>query len=301
MYPDFLIIGAQKAGTTWLDRNLRTHPQIWLPPEKEIHFFDLPRPLPFAALQYAPERAIRHWARHRLRRDLAKVERGEQTMDWYRRYYYATRSWSWYRSLFTPGTGQICGEATPRYAVISKRKIAAIRRRMPHLKIIYLLRDPIDRMWSDLAMFHDQRFGGAGTGTVSDAADFAFLTRRRNLRHSCYEENLRNWEASFPAEQILVGFLEEVAAEPAQLLQRIFTFLGVAPAHQPPEKLIGSKINVAKYPSVPDHIAKQLACKLDTDLRALHQRLQCPQTATWLSRMEALLAAGARKEDSVAS
>ncbi len=61
MYPRFLVIGAQKAGTTWLDRNLRTHPQIWVPPEKEIHYFDLPRPLPFAALLLAPVRAARHW------------------------------------------------------------------------------------------------------------------------------------------------------------------------------------------------------------------------------------------------
>jgi hypothetical protein len=301
MYPHFLVIGAQKAGTTWLDRNLRTHPQIWLPPEKEIHFFDLPRPLPFAALQYAPERAVRHWARHRLRRDLAKVERSEQTMEWYRRYYYAMRGWSWYRSLFTPGTGQICGEATPRYAVISRRKIASIRRRMPHLKIIYLLRDPIDRMWSDLAMFHDQRFGGAGTGTVSDAADFAFLARRRNLQHSRYEENLRNWAASFPHDQIFVGFLEEVSTQPDQLLQRIFTFLGVAPDHQASDGLVRGKINVANYPTVPNNIAKQLAGNLETDLRALHQRLQSPQTGAWLNRMEALLTDRARKEDCVAS
>jgi len=46
-FPDFLVIGAQKAGTTWLFQNLRMHPQVWLPPEKEIHFFDFPPPHPF--------------------------------------------------------------------------------------------------------------------------------------------------------------------------------------------------------------------------------------------------------------
>jgi hypothetical protein len=39
-FPDFLIIGAQKAGTTWLHRNIQTHPQIWMPKEKELHYFD---------------------------------------------------------------------------------------------------------------------------------------------------------------------------------------------------------------------------------------------------------------------
>ena len=40
--PDFLGIGAQKAGTTWLALNLGVHPQVWLPPIKELHYFDRP-------------------------------------------------------------------------------------------------------------------------------------------------------------------------------------------------------------------------------------------------------------------
>src|ERR1700749_4313420 len=39
-FPDFLCIGAQKAGTTWLDSNLRRHPDVWLPPLKELHYFN---------------------------------------------------------------------------------------------------------------------------------------------------------------------------------------------------------------------------------------------------------------------
>ena len=40
--PDFLIIGAQRAGTTWLHRVLRQHPSLWLAPVKELHYFDKP-------------------------------------------------------------------------------------------------------------------------------------------------------------------------------------------------------------------------------------------------------------------
>ncbi len=40
LYPDFVGIGAQKAGTTWLYHNLRAHPEIWMPPRKEIHYFN---------------------------------------------------------------------------------------------------------------------------------------------------------------------------------------------------------------------------------------------------------------------
>jgi hypothetical protein len=38
--PDFLGIGAPRAGTTWLDRNLRAHPDLYLPDRKELHYFD---------------------------------------------------------------------------------------------------------------------------------------------------------------------------------------------------------------------------------------------------------------------
>ena len=40
MLPNFLIIGAPRAGTSWLAKNLRAHPQIFMPAEKELHFFD---------------------------------------------------------------------------------------------------------------------------------------------------------------------------------------------------------------------------------------------------------------------
>src|SRR5689334_16087334 len=39
--PDFLCIGAQKAGTSWLYQQLEPHPDFWMPPVKELHYFDL--------------------------------------------------------------------------------------------------------------------------------------------------------------------------------------------------------------------------------------------------------------------
>src|SRR2546423_15689927 len=38
--PDFICIGAQKAGTGWLYEQLRNHPDFWMPPMKELHYFD---------------------------------------------------------------------------------------------------------------------------------------------------------------------------------------------------------------------------------------------------------------------
>jgi hypothetical protein len=286
MYPQFLVIGAQKAGTTWLDRNLRDHPQIWMPPEKEIHFFDLPRPLPFAALLFAPVRVARHWTKARLERDWGKVRAGEQKFSWYLKYYFQPRTEGWYRSLFQPAGGQVCGEATPRYAPLPEKEIAGIRRLMPDLKIIYLLRDPIDRMWSDLAMFERPRFGGKGLRHAGPERIREFLSDPRNLAHSRYADNLARWEKFFPRSQIFLAFHEEIVAQPEALLRRLMDFLGVD--NRVDFRMAGERINSKRYPPVRAAIARHLARELAEDTKALHARCQNSSTAAWLERNKAI-------------
>src|SRR5947207_15861690 len=85
--PDFLGIGAARAGTTWLHSNLRRHPQIWLPPVKELHYFDLQRR---GAKNYYPIASTDvRW----LGRDWQMTVRGLGRMCYYR------QSWSLLRRL----------------------------------------------------------------------------------------------------------------------------------------------------------------------------------------------------------
>jgi len=298
MYPHFLVIGAQKAGTTWLDRNMRCHPQIWLPPEKEIHYFDLPRPLPFAALLLAPVRAARRWTKARLMRDWAKVKAGEQPLAWYLRYYFFPRTRRWYSSLFNPGRGQICGEATPRYATLPETEIKRIHDLMPGLKVIYLLRDPIDRMWSDFAMFQRPRFGGRGLRHANESTIHSFLSDPGNVAHSCYAANLNRWESHYPKEQIFIGFQEEISTQPEALLHRLCIFLGISSGNAGGYPRAREHINHKKYPPIRPRLARQLAARLKADTDALHRRLETPQTAAWLSRNERLHLRGREKGES---
>lgn len=289
MYPDFLVIGAQKAGTTWLDRNLRGHPEVWLPPEKEIHYFDLPRPWPFAALLFAPSRPARHWAKARLKRDWAKVAGGEQTKEWFFRYYFFPRGDGWYGSLFKPRRDEICGESTPRYATLSEKEIRHTRGLMPNLKIVYLLRDPIDRMWSDLAMFQRPRFGGQGLRKADHKTVHDFLSNPENLAHSLYQKNLSRWLKHFAAEQVFIGFQDEVSRNPRDLLHRLALFLGVNPRAFGNFPNASERINSKSYPALDGKTARFLAEQLAEDVFALHGRLCSPFTAAWKQRIEKCL------------
>jgi hypothetical protein len=289
MLPDFLVIGAQKAGTTWLFQNLRVHPQIWFPPEKEIHFFDLPKFIPFSWLRFAPIRSVRSWTCSRLERDRLKVKQSEQSQEWYEKYYFSVRTWAWYNSLFTPNSGQLSGEATPRYATISHLKIHRIRNCIPNIKIIYILRDPIDRMWSDVAMFHTKRFGAHGIETADEKRVLKFLTSHSNLNHSRYFQNLKKWKNIIGQEQVFVGFQDQILLAPDLLLRDIFNFLGVDSDFQTQAELTSRKINANIYPEIPQQIEKILASHLIQDMDQLHKLLPNSYTLKWLERARALV------------
>lgn len=295
MIPDFLVIGAQKSGTTWLDRNLRSHPQIWLPPEKEIHFFDFPPLIPFYFLLFAPEHSIRHWAKNRMLRDYRKVRAGQQTALWYMRYYFFPRTKSWYVSLFTPNANQITGETTPRYSILGEKKLAKVRDLMPNIKIIYLLRNPIDRMWSDVAMYHSERFGYEGLHTVNEEQVVKFLQDSKHLASSRYLKNLEQWEKFYPSSQIFVGFYEQVRDTPKQLIKTIYQLLGVDSSEQSIPLTVTNKVNVHLYPKMPDHIAYVLAQLLIDDIKKLHQRFNNQYTAEWLESAQKYLSVGSDK------
>ena len=289
MYPDFLVIGAQKSGTTWLYQNLRTHPEIWLPPEKEIHFFDFPPYMPFYFLLFAPERSIRHWGWNRMIRDYQKVKAGEQSMSWYLRYYLHPRTKGWYCSLFKPEKGQIVGEITPRYSAMTDRGVGKIHVLMPETKLIYLLRNPMDRMWSDLAMFHSPRFGHDGLHSIDERRIVKFLTNSRHLSSSRYLNNLARWEKYYPSSQIFIGFQDQIRDEPEALLREIYRFLNVDNAYQPNKEIVKKRVNSHRYPEMPGHIAKVLAETLIVDIEKLHQRFSNVYTEKWLQTAQSFL------------
>ena len=289
MYPDFLVIGAQKSGTTWLYQNLRAHPQIWLPPEKEIHFFDFPPLIPFYFLLFAPERSIRHWGMNRMIRDYHKVKAGQQSASWYMRYYLLPRTKRWYRSLFTPNEGQVAGEITPRYSALNDKGVAKVHALMPNAKLIYLLRNPIDRMWSDLAMYHSSRFGHDGLHTIDEQRILSFIENSKHLASSRYINNLARWEQYYPSSQIFVGFQDQIRDEPQNLLKAIYQFLEVDSVHQPNSSIVNKRINSHSYPEIPGHIAKMLARTFIEDIETLHQRFNNIYTAEWLKSTQSFL------------
>jgi hypothetical protein len=255
LLPDFLGIGAQKAGTTWLYENFRLHPGIWMPPEKELHYFDekvdRPRSLLSAMRSDAPwaerwrRQVRRQWRRYR-------ANRGEVDVAWYRRYFLGHPSDDWYRSLFRPEPGQIAGEFTPDYAVLSESQVTRAAAMVPGARILFFMRNPIERAWSHAQMSLRK------WGVTEDAATLAVhFARPRSLAHSDYLQTLRNWTAAFPSEQVYVGFLEDISFHPHELLASVYGFLGLDPGLS--YRVVTRKIHQGSSETIPTAFAVELA------------------------------------------
>ena len=223
--PDFLCIGAQKAGTTWLHLNLKRHPECWLPPFKELSYFNIPRASPIRSL--ISRRYPFRMARLQLAGAVASRLRGHKPAElaWLARFVLLPRGDRWYRSLFRDTGDRISGEATPQYAAMPEARIRHARRMYPDARIVYVLRDPIARSWSSVK--HHATWGlGKSVGDFTPAELYRMAFFPHIVKHSSYLDNLDRWRRVFPEEQILVTFFEDLVADPRSFLARILEFLG---------------------------------------------------------------------------
>ena len=221
-YPDFLGIGAQKAGTTWLHRNLSNHPQIWLPPVKEVHYFD-----------EVHIQAHKRWApAHRqnrggalLRDYLARTTAEERRADriaLLETFMEDTISDDWYGRLFGfARPAQICGEFTPEYSIMRAKGIRHVLQLSPDVKLILSLRDPIERCWSQIRMT-DSRQKGSSLAELEEAARSLNVLGRAD-----YPGIISRWSKFVPSERLHIVFMDDIAEKPLQVLNGVCDFLGL--------------------------------------------------------------------------
>lgn len=251
--PHFLGIGAPKAGTTWLYENLRQHPQVWLPPLKEIHYFDRGK-RPYLLDGLARSAQKRYLLRRWLTPALADLRQSPKNLRWHIRFFAEVRTPAWYHALFCPQAEQLAGDITPAYSVLPADKIAQVAQLLPTAKIILILRDPLERIWSHAAMYFS-RYGEGGLAATPQAAIAAFLDRPDVRQRSDYLTILAHWQRFFPPEQFYIGFYDELKSDPASFFQTICHFLAIPPIL--PTK-VAARIHDRSYPPLPpwaiDHL-----------------------------------------------
>ena len=287
MYPDFLIIGAQKAGTTWLQRNLQTHPDVWMPPEKELHYFDEKARLEGGILRRlrGDDPADRRWrrqAKSRLKQSPKKLTRAD--VAWDLKYFFGKPGDEWYASLFDQGVGRITGETTPDYSILDKERISHVHSVMPDARIVLMMRSPLERPWS--AMDMGLRIKGRSWDTLEDERVYRRFDRGRTRMMTNYLRTLHNWKSFYPAERIFVGFLEDVHFFPEELLRRLYDFLGADSSSE--YRVITRKIHSGFQDTMPAKFASYLAGSYHENIERLAGRFG-GYASFWLHCAERLM------------
>lgn len=266
--PDFLIIGAQRAGTTWTNRVLKQHPAIWVPPVKELHYFDKPN-------------CSRTWLDSHERRRV----RPKSFDRWHLRYLFGRRSKAWYLRLFEDARAQgfIVGEVTPTYATLQPEVFRCIHALNSEIKLAFIMRDPLERAWSQVNKAFI-RYGRGGAITVPMALQIAHWPGV--VQSSAYLDTVERIEAVFPRSQLYYGFFDDLREEPQAFATGLLSFLGVDPGKM--GALPGPVNVVAGQSPIPDAFASSMAREYLPMVRALSDRFDGPPRR-WLARYEKLL------------
>lgn len=294
MGPDFLCIGAQRAGTTWLFRAMQHHPGIWLPPVKELHYFDHRYPpggKPHAGTPYA---SIRIRAGRQLKRAAwmartAIFVKPRQNFPWVLRYNFGRRDDRWYQSLFRPAAGQVSGEITPAYSTLDAEAVERVHDLLPEARILLIVRNPIERAWS--AARKNLAKGQGRTAMELSEAEILDAVQRPGARlRGDFPRMLDNWGSHYDQSRLHVSFYDDMADDPERFLRRIYEFLGLdVPDGAIPDS-VARRRNAAPGGSMPAAVRTHLTSLYRDDLTELARRLGGP-CGDWLAEAEA---AGAR-------
>jgi hypothetical protein len=133
--PDFLCVGIHKGGTTWLYQQLDSHPDFWMPPFKELHYFDQ-----LGKVQRSGSPRCRDERDLRFLDNMASLS-AKPCMDL-----------EHYARLFEAKGPLLSGDISPNYSTLSDDVIRRVIRYFPNIKVIFLARDPVERVCSHLSM-----------------------------------------------------------------------------------------------------------------------------------------------------
>ncbi len=282
--PVFIGIGAQRSGSTWLHENLKPHPEIWLPPTKELHYFNDLRDGPFFCERYRKKLKARVG---KTKNALLRGEWSYADFKWDIRYLFMPRSDRWYTKLFSQGKQLVAGEITPAYSTLTSDIVASIKQINPELKIIFLMRDPIDRSWSharkDLSNLYNKPLEEIPSETV-----IKWFNEPECALRSDYMRTLEIWSSHFAKEQIFIGFLEEIKSDPENFLLRIYDFLGVEKSTKYLPESLRAAVNTRKKIDIAPEYEYELAKIHEPKLAKLKEKFDT-YPKQWHERCVAVL------------
>jgi hypothetical protein len=235
LVPDFLIIGAARCGTTSFYRYLTEHPCIAPAFRKEVDFFD------------------RHFGKG---------------LSWYRKHFPSIFFRRYSKARY--GCDGLTGEASPYY-IFHPLSAARVATMLPRVKLIALLRNPVDRAYShyhlqvchgreplsfeDAILREQERLKGEQNRILTDGDYHSYNYQRYSyVSRGLYVDQLARWLNLFPKDSLLVVRTEDLDNNPAAVLKHTLRFLNL-PEWEPKRF---AKYNGGSYPMMKHETRRRL-------------------------------------------
>jgi hypothetical protein len=197
-HPHFIIIGAPKCGTSWLQGALGQHPNIIVVPD-EIEYFS----------SYI----------------------GKESLEWYLDHFDQQVK----AHAGSKASPYLLGEKSAHYCVMSREAIQIVRDALPNARLVLMMRDPVSRHWAHTKRYFSkariaEREGGDVLSVPRDRL-YDFMTRSRNLGE--YSAMIHDWTTIYPAEQLLLVAQEHALSSPRATFDAVLDHIGLPTSYDP--------------------------------------------------------------------
>lgn len=240
-----------RCGSTWLCEVLKTHPDVRISDRKEMDYFFMRRML---------------W------HDLA-----------------------WYAEHFKPQPGgepkPVRGEISPLYARLKKWQVERIARLLPELRIVFTLRHPIERVWSQ-ALYEFGFRAKRDLGKVRTGEFLRQLERARSKLSSDYLRTITIWSGAFGREALHIGLFDELCASPDTYINEVLKHISASTPWSVPDSFIKKKVWATKglvkqERDIPEIVQWYVADQLLDSMERLNLLLE-GRVSSWVEEMRSI-------------
>lgn len=241
-------VGAAKSGTSWLYDYLSGHAECHMRTLKELHFFD------------TLEAGNRDWYLKDLARKAEKLESRIAREDraapaWQVVHLTELRLYArvlekgdtdGYLAFLMEGREEerVVGDITPGYSLLSQEMLARMAALHGDVRFVYVMRDPVDRLWSHVRMVARRRAQGDLGRQAARILDNVITGRETHIRdRGDYRATLTRLQAAVAPDKLFLCTYEELFEDGT--LQRLCGFLGIAPVPGKPERRVHPGVEIA--------------------------------------------------------
>ncbi len=260
---NFIGIGAQKSGTSWIYHRLLELHEFSLPYIKELHYFDrdpkYPSPNRLSKSKLSNRIFEYKFINNAIQEILSALYRKKwHKFLWICNWHLSTYDDTWYLSLFKNLSG-IRGEITPAYSILKEEDIRKMYTLAPNAKIIFIIRNPIERAWSQFR-FHLKN-QNQENNHISEQETIKFIDSEHQSQRSNYLKTLELYSKVFPKNNIYVAFYDAIIEKPEDLLSQIVSKLGGDSSKIRLECNLYAKTNTSKKRELPTIVNNHLIKK----------------------------------------